>query len=71
MNTVPMRPGQIGNTNISQASLSRLNIRAETGHGVRDAVKYFMSSKILSSLGTVANQEIAGRKQDHAVYRFT
>lgn len=43
---------------MSQASLSRLNIRAETGTGVRESAKLFVSSRILSGLGSVASQEI-------------
>ena len=50
------RPGV---SEASQASLSRLNIRAEMG-GVRESAKYFLSSNILASLGTVASQEISG-----------
>ena len=46
------RPG------VSEASLGRLNIRAEMG-GLRESAKYFLSSSILSGLGTVASQEIS------------
>ena len=55
----PEYPGERFRPGVSEASLGRLNIRAEMG-GVRESAKYFLSSHILSSLGTVASQEISG-----------
>ena len=45
--------------NQTTTSLSRLNIRAETGVGVRESGKYFQSSQVLTSLGNIACQEIS------------